>query len=161
MFSGAGWFHVTGITPALSESAAELALEGARVAKEKGLKVSCDLNYRKNLWKWGKSAGEVMPELVRSTDVVIANEEDIQTTLGIAADIDVHAGELDESAYQRLTGAVLVLLIVVRPGNLMLGRVAIGAIALLVIVVSLPFRKGAAIAVNWLVAARTDPHAPH
>jgi len=60
-----------------------------------------------------------------------------------------------------LTGAVLVLLIVVRPGNLLLGRVAIGAIALLVIVISLPFRKGAAIAINWLIAARTDPDAPH
>ena len=105
--AGAGFFHVTGITPAISSSAAELALEAIRAAKAAGLTVSCDLNYRKNLWKWGKSAREVMPELVRLTDVVIANEEDIQTTLGIAAAVDVHAGELDLGAYRRLTDQVL------------------------------------------------------
>ena len=105
--AGAGFLHITGITPAISASAAELAVESVRAAKTAGLTVSCDLNYRKNLWKWGKPAREVMPELVRSTDVVIANEEDIQTTLGIAAEIDVHAGELDRTAYQRLTGQVL------------------------------------------------------
>ena len=107
VFAGAGFFHITGITPAISATAAELALESVNAAKSAGLAVSCDLNYRKNLWQWGKAANEVMPELVRSADVVIANEEDIQTTLGIAADIDVHAGELDQSAYQRLTAAVL------------------------------------------------------
>ena len=106
-FNGAGFFHITGITPAISASAAELALEGARAAKAANLTVSCDLNYRKNLWKWGKPASEIMPELVRSTDVVIANEEDIQTTLGIAAAVDVHAGELDQAAYRKLTGQVL------------------------------------------------------
>ncbi len=65
-FDGAGWFHVTGITPAISASAAELALEGMRQARELGLTVSCDLNYRKNLWKWGKSAVGVMTELAKS-----------------------------------------------------------------------------------------------
>ena len=106
-FAGAAFFHITGITPAISASAAELALESVRAAKQAGLTVSCDLNYRKNLWKWSKPASEVMPELVRSTDVVIANEEDIQTTLGIAAAVDVHAGELNHAAYQKLTGQVL------------------------------------------------------
>jgi len=106
-FDGASFFHITGITPAISASAAEFALEAVRAAKAANLTVSCDLNYRKNLWKWGKPASEVMPELVRSTDVVIANEEDIQTTLGIAAAVDVHAGELDHAAYQKLTGQVL------------------------------------------------------
>src|SRR5881227_1593700 len=56
--AGAGWFHITGITPAISGSAAELALESVRAAKAKGLTVSCDLNFRKNLWKWGKKASE-------------------------------------------------------------------------------------------------------
>ena len=72
-----GWFHVTGITPAISASAAELALEAAEKAQKKGLTVSCDLNYRKNLWKWGKTAAEVMRELVKFVDIAIANEEDV------------------------------------------------------------------------------------
>src|SRR5579864_1181648 len=70
-FEGAGWFHITGITPAISASAADLALESVRKAREKGLTVSCDLNYRKNLWKWGKSAVEVMRELIQSVDIAI------------------------------------------------------------------------------------------
>ena len=62
-FDGAGWFHVTGITPAISQGAADLAIEAARAAREKGLTVSCDLNFRKNLWKYGKKAPEVMTSL--------------------------------------------------------------------------------------------------
>src|SRR5215467_9189381 len=77
-FADAGWFHITGITPAISASAAALALESVSKAREKGLMVSCDLNYRKNLWKWGKPASEVMRGLVQSVDVAIANEEDVQ-----------------------------------------------------------------------------------
>src|SRR3982074_224321 len=68
-FEGAGWFHITGITPAISQGAADLALESVRVAHEKGLTVSCDLNYRKNLWKYGKTPKEVMSELVKFVDV--------------------------------------------------------------------------------------------
>src|SRR5437764_4982244 len=78
VFAGAGWFHITGITPAISATAAELSLESMRKAREKGLTVSCDLNYRKNLWKWGKPAAEVMRELTRHVDIAIANEEDVQ-----------------------------------------------------------------------------------
>jgi 2-dehydro-3-deoxygluconokinase len=107
VFDGAGWFHVTGITPAISQGAAELALEAAREARGRGLTVSCDLNYRKNLWKWGKSAPEVMPELMRLVDVGIANEEDCQMALGIQADVDVHSGKLDASQYSRLAEKVL------------------------------------------------------
>jgi 2-dehydro-3-deoxygluconokinase len=103
----AACFHITGITPALSASAAELSLEALRAARAAGAIVSCDLNYRKNLWKWGKSAAEVMPELVKLADVVIANEEDVQMALGIAAGVDVHAGKLDLTAYERLTARVL------------------------------------------------------
>lgn len=106
-FAGADWFHITGITPALSQSAADLALEAMRAARKHGLTVSCDLNYRKNLWKYGKKAGEVMPELVKLTDVCIANEEDCQTSLGIHVDVDVHSGKLDAQQYRTLAEAVL------------------------------------------------------
>jgi 2-dehydro-3-deoxygluconokinase len=107
VFEGAGWFHITGITPAISASAAGLSLESMRQAREKGLTVSCDLNYRKNLWKWGKPAVEVMRELTKHVDIAIANEEDVQMALGIQADVDVHSGSLDRSQYQQLTAKVL------------------------------------------------------
>jgi 2-dehydro-3-deoxygluconokinase len=106
-YDGAAWFHTTGITPALSQSAADLAIEAARIAKEKGLTVSVDLNYRKNLWKYGKAPKDVMPELVRNTDYIIANEEDVQAALGIEAAVDVHSGKLDRQQYRELTGKVL------------------------------------------------------
>jgi len=107
VFDGAGWFHVTGITPAISQSAADLALESACKARAKGLTVSCDLNYRKNLWKYGKTAPEVMRELVKFVDVGIANEEDVQEALGIKAEVDVHSGKLDTSQYEQLTKKVM------------------------------------------------------
>ena len=103
----AGWFHITGITPAISSSAAELAQEAVKKAREKGITVSCDLNYRTNLWKWGKPAAEVMRELVKNIDIAIANEEDVQMALGIQADVDVHSGSLDRAQYQKLTARVL------------------------------------------------------
>ena len=81
--AGAGWLHVTGITPSLSQGAAQLTLEAMKTAKEKGLEVSCDLNYRRNLWKWGKEAQEVMPGLMRYVDTLIANEEGLQKALGL------------------------------------------------------------------------------
>jgi len=105
--AGAGWFHTTGITPAISASAADLAFEAAQAARGKGATVSCDLNYRKNLWKWGKPAHEVMRELVKHVDVVIANEEDCQAALGIQADADVHSGKLDREVYRALASKVL------------------------------------------------------
>ncbi|HZT30065.1 MAG TPA: sugar kinase [Bryobacteraceae bacterium] len=107
VFAGAGWFHITGITPAISATAADLALESVARAREKGLTVSCDLNYRKNLWKWGKPAAAVMQELVKFVDVAVANEEDCQMALGIQADVDVHAGKLDQAQYAKLTEKVL------------------------------------------------------
>ncbi len=105
--AGAGWFHVTGITPAISQGAADLALEAAAKARKLGLTVSCDLNYRKNLWKYGKSAPEVMRELFKLVDVGIANEEDCQKALGIQAEVDVESGKLDASAYSKLTAKVM------------------------------------------------------
>jgi 2-dehydro-3-deoxygluconokinase len=107
VFDGAGWFHITGITPAISATAADLAMESVRQAREKGLTVSCDLNYRKNLWKWGKSAAQVMGELVKYVDVAIANEEDVQMALGIQADVDVHSGKLEHAQYDALAQKVL------------------------------------------------------
>jgi 2-dehydro-3-deoxygluconokinase len=107
VFQGASWFHITGITPALSQTAAELSLESLREARQAGLTVSCDLNYRKNLWKYGKSAIDVMPELFKFVDVGIANEEDCQATLGIHVDVDVNSGQLETSQYKRLTETVL------------------------------------------------------
>jgi 2-dehydro-3-deoxygluconokinase len=106
-FEGANWFHVTGITPAISAGAADLAIEAAQTARDMGLTVSCDLNFRKNLWKWGKASHEVMPEIMKNTDVCIANEEDCQMALGIKCEADVHSGELNQDVYKRLTESVL------------------------------------------------------
>lgn len=107
IFEGARWFHVTGITPAISASAAALAQESVRAAREKGVTVSCDLNYRKNLWKWGRTAGDVMRELMPFVDIAIANEEDVQMALGIQADVDVHSGRLEHAQYEKLSAKVL------------------------------------------------------
>jgi len=107
VMEGAGWFHITGISPALSASAAELSLQSVRKAREKGLTVSCDLNYRKNLWKYGKTAVEVMRELVKFVDIGIANEEDCQMALGIKSASDVHSGKLEPAEYRQLAEKVL------------------------------------------------------
>ena len=106
-FSGVEWFHITGITPAISETAMELSLESVKEAKKRGLTVSCDLNYRKNLWKYGKKASEVMGEMARYVDVAIANEEDVQKSLGITVDVDVESGELSREKYRELGDKVL------------------------------------------------------
>lgn len=108
-FSGAIWFHITGITPAISESAKDLALESVKAAKQMGLTVSCDLNYRKNLWKYGKTAAEIMPEIVKYTDVIIANEEDVQKALGISAESakSVDEGEINTSLYETIAKTVM------------------------------------------------------
>ena len=100
------WLHVTGITPALSEQAANAAYVAIEKAKELGLTVSIDLNYRKKLWNYGKSAVEVMSPLTARADVVIANEEDIQHCLGIDADVDVTKGELSNQVYEQLARKV-------------------------------------------------------
>lgn len=107
VFAGAKWLHITGITPALSESAAALSIEAVAAAREAGVTVSCDFNFRGKLWKWGKSAPEVMTELVKYVDVGIANEEDCQKSLGISVDVDVESGELDTAKYEALSEKVL------------------------------------------------------
>jgi len=108
ILQGAKWMHITGITPALSESAAEVSLDAVRAARAAGVTVSCDFNYRGKLWKYGKTAPEIMAELVRHVDVGIANEEDCQKSLGITVDeISVESGTLEASKYERLTARVL------------------------------------------------------
>ena len=107
VFKGIGWFHITGITPAISESAMQLALDSVKAAKAAGVRVSCDLNYRKKLWKYGRQPHEVMTELVKYVDVAVANEEDVQKSLGIKADVDVESGSLNLDKYKALSAAVL------------------------------------------------------
>jgi 2-dehydro-3-deoxygluconokinase len=100
VFSEADWFHWTGVTPAVSESAAEVCYDAVLEAKKMGLTVSCDLNYRGQLWKWGKSASEIMPDMVRSCDIVISNEEDAEKVFGIKApDTDVTTGSVSAERY--------------------------------------------------------------
>jgi len=107
VFNNAGWFHITGITPAISESAMENSFDAVKKAREKGLTISCDFNYRKNLWKYGKAATEVMPELVKYVDYGIANEEDCQKSLGIEVDVEVEKGNLELDKYKTLSEKVL------------------------------------------------------
>ncbi len=107
VFDGAGWFHITGITPAISETSAELSLVAVKAARERGITISCDYNFRKKLWKYGKSAPEVMTELVKYVDVGIANEEDCQKSLNVKleegeVDDEVTAGHLDTARYEAL-----------------------------------------------------------
>ncbi len=107
IFDGVEWFHITGITPAISESARLLSMESVKEAAKRGITISCDFNFRKKLWKYGKAATEVMPELVKYVNVGIANEEDCQKSLGISAEANVESGHLDVSKYEALSNKVL------------------------------------------------------
>ena len=107
VLAGADWFHWTGITPALSQGAADVCLEAIKAANKMGITVSTDLNFRKNLWKYGKKASEVMRELAKYVDVAIANEEDVQKSLEITVDVNVESGELDREKYRALGNKVL------------------------------------------------------
>ncbi len=102
VFAGKDWFHITGITPALSPSCAEVALESVRKAKELGLTVSCDLNYRKKLWT-PEEAQRLMSRLVEFVDVVIGNEEDAEKVFGIREEgVNVEKGHLDIEKYKKV-----------------------------------------------------------
>lgn len=99
----ASWFHWTGITPALSQGAAEVCLEAIKTANEMGITVSCDLNYRKNLWKYGKSASEIMPDLVERCDIILGNEEDAEKVFGIKPEgfsVENTGGEVDATQFE-------------------------------------------------------------
>jgi len=100
VFQDALWFHWTGITPAISEGAAIVCQEAVETARTMGVTVSCDMNYRAKLWKWGKSAREVMEQLVAKSDVAIGNEEDAEKVFGIKApETDVHTGKVSSEQY--------------------------------------------------------------
>ncbi len=107
IFDGVAWFHVSGITPALSEQAAAVTDVSLRAAKEAGVTTSLDLNYRAKLWRYGKSAPDVMRGLMANVDIAIGNEEDAQRSLGIEAAADVTRGQLDHTAYETLTRTVM------------------------------------------------------
>ncbi len=108
VFEGVNWFHWTGITPAISQGAADVCLEAIQKANEVGITVSCDLNYRKNLWNYGKIAEEVMPELVAGTDVILGNEEDSEKVLGIKAEgINVTGGFVEGAAYKSVSKQIM------------------------------------------------------
>ena len=101
VFEDVSWFHWTGITPAISEGAAMVCKEAIATANKKGITVSTDLNFRKNLWKWGKKASEVMPELVAGCDIILGNEEDAAMVFGIhPAGTDVTSGHIEAVAYE-------------------------------------------------------------
>ena len=103
VFEGADWFHWTGITPAISASAAAVCLEACKAANERGITVSCDLNFRKNLWKYGKSASEIMPALVECCDIILGNEEDAEKVFGIKPegfDVTATEGKVEASAFR-------------------------------------------------------------
>ncbi|MCL2792064.1 MAG: sugar kinase [Spirochaetaceae bacterium] len=107
IFTGASWFHITGITPAISANAADVTIAAVSFAKKKGVQVSCDLNYRGKLWKYGKKAPEVMGEVMRYVDIVIGNEEDCQKSLGIETKISTDNAGFGEEAYKEITEKVL------------------------------------------------------
>lgn len=103
VLNGATWFHWTGITPAISQGAADVCLEAIKAANELHIPVSCDLNYRKNLWKYGKSAAEVMPEMVAGCDIILGNEEDAEKVFGIKPegfDVTATGGAIDSSKFE-------------------------------------------------------------
>lgn len=101
VFEGVNWFHWTGITPSVSESAAEMCIEACEVAAKRGITISTDLNYRNKLWKWGKTAGEVMADLVKHCDIILGNEEDAEMVFGIKPEgVNVTSGHVEGAAYE-------------------------------------------------------------
>lgn len=103
VLAGADWFHWTGITPAISQGAADVCLEAIQTANRLGIPVSCDLNYRKNLWKYGKKASEVMPDLVAGCDIILGNEEDAEKVFDIKPegfDVTATAGEVNAAEFE-------------------------------------------------------------
>ena len=103
IFENVNWFHWTGITPAISQNLANICLDALKVARSKGITISCDLNYRSKLWKYGKQPTDIMPELVKYCDIAIGNEEDAEKSLGIETpNTDVTSGKLDPANYKKV-----------------------------------------------------------
>ncbi|HWP67685.1 MAG TPA: sugar kinase, partial [Rectinemataceae bacterium] len=106
-FGGAGWFHISGITPAVSRKCADASIAAVRAAKESGLMVSFDLNYRAKLWNYGAKAKDVMTEIAQYADVLIGNEEDYQKSLGIEGPRDAGTGRIDTDDYAAMCARAL------------------------------------------------------
>ena len=107
IYSDAKWLHISGITPAISEETKEASIMAVQEAKKRGIKISLDLNYRKNLWKYGVDAQEVMKVLTSYADIIIANEEDCQKSLGLECKSNVEGGKLDLEDYKALSDSLL------------------------------------------------------
>ncbi len=107
IFERASWLHLSGVTAAISQSGADLCIEAARQARQRGITVSCDFNYRKNLWKYGKGAPEIMHEILEHVQLGIANEEDCQAALGIGGDFEAGTGVPEKEKYRLIAERVL------------------------------------------------------
>ena len=107
IYNNVTWLHISGITPAISEQTKEASIASVKEAKKRGITVSIDLNYRKNLWKYGVDAKEVMSVMTEYADVIIANEEDCQKSLGLECKSNVEGGKLDNEDYRKLSNSLL------------------------------------------------------
>lgn len=107
IYKDVNWLHISGITPAISEVAKEASIAAVKEAEKRGITVSIDLNYRKNLWKYGVEAQEVMKTLTLYADIIIANEEDCQKSLGLKCESNVEGGKLNEEDYKKLSDSLL------------------------------------------------------
>ena len=107
IFNNVTWLHISGITPAISPETKDASIASVKEAKKRGITVSIDLNYRKNLWKYGVDAKEVMSVMTEYADVIIANEEDCQKSLGLECKSNVEGGKLDNEDYRKLSNSLL------------------------------------------------------
>lgn len=107
IYNNVTWLHISGITPAISEQTKDASIASVREAKKRGITVSIDLNYRKNLWKYGVDAKEVMSVMTEYADVIIANEEDCQKSLGLECKSNIEGGKLDNEDYRKLSNSLL------------------------------------------------------
>jgi len=108
VFEGCNWFHWTGITPAISQSSADVCLEALKTANARKMTVSTDLNFRKNLWKYGKTAREIMPSLVEYCDIILGNEEDAEMVLEIKPEgVEVTSGHVEAEAYLSVSRQIM------------------------------------------------------
>ena len=107
IYNNVTWLHISGITPAISEQTKDASIASVKEAKKRGITVSIDLNYRKNLWKYGVDAKEVMSVMTEYADVIIANEEDCQKSLGFECKSNVEGGKLDNEDYRKLSNSLL------------------------------------------------------
>ncbi|PWJ71331.1 2-dehydro-3-deoxygluconokinase [Ruminococcaceae bacterium R-25] len=107
IYDGVKWLHISGITPAISEETKDASIIAVKEAKKRGVTVSIDLNYRKNLWKYGVEAKDVMTEMTKYADIIIANEEDCQKSLGLKCESNVEGGKLEAEDYKKLSDSLM------------------------------------------------------